>query len=95
MKPVAAATNGLTADGNRREAELMEVSAKDPEAMTHTTDPRRIKFGGHQPARLGMPACFRLRRVAQVFSVVVQSTQRRSHAGVAAGPTGRSVTKLC
>ena len=46
MKPVAAATNGLDPDGNRREAQLMEVAAKDPESMAHTTDPRRIKFGG-------------------------------------------------
>jgi MFS family permease len=45
MKPVAAATNGLTANGNQREANLMEVSAKDPEAMSQQTDPRRIKFG--------------------------------------------------
>ena len=53
MKPVAAATNGLTANGNQREANLMEVSAKDPEAMAHGTDPRRIKFGEHlRPAVL-------------------------------------------
>jgi hypothetical protein len=47
MKPAAAATNGLTANGNQREAALMEVSAKDPEAMRSGTDPRHIKFGEH------------------------------------------------
>jgi hypothetical protein len=61
MKPVAAATNGLDANGNHREANLMEVSAKDPEAMSQQTDPRRIKFGEHlRPAVLCRHASGRL-----------------------------------
>ena len=63
MKPVAAATNGLTANGNQREANLMEVSAKDPEAMSQQTDPRRIKFGEHLRPAVLMPAGIRPPRV--------------------------------
>ena len=67
MKPVAAATNGLDANGNHREANLMEVSAKDPEAMASQTDPRRIKFGEHLRHCSALPACIRPPRVVHRF----------------------------
>ena len=77
MKPIAAATNGLDANGNHREANLMEVSAKDPEAMASQTDPRRIKFGEHlRPAVLCRHASGRL-GLFTGFSVVVHSTVHR------------------